>query len=808
MGALWRDFHYGLRMLARNKGFTVIAVMALALGIGPNVAMFSIVWATLLAPLPYPHGDQLVVVWNKAKGERTPSSADDYLRYLGESRSFQSLDFSAWKELHFTSNGQQDGDVSGGTATPTFYTKQLFVGMSLGRDFLPEEGVPGNDHEVVLTHRLWRGRFRGDPNILGKQVEIEGRSYTVVGVEKAVPQDRGDGSFSVPLALNAGGHNDYFGNVFGRLKPGVTIAQAQAELAVIDQRLAVTRRGNLPKDAWKISVEPLKNDWMDKKFEKNLWLLLAGVGFVLLIACANLANLLLARGSSRKQELAVRAALGASRRQVFTQLLTESLTLAISGGTIGLALGWALMKLAMVIAPYLGSSEAVVQMNLPVLCFALAVSVLAGVLSGCAPAFQATKLNLSETLKQGSRSVTARGRMKTQQMLVMGEFALAITLLAGAGMALHSFYNLTRIDLGFRPGNILMGKLRPPKDAHPSLDEINASDRELLSRIDALPGVQNAALSTGRPLEAQGGGMPFNLSGQIVSDQDRPVADVEAATASYFQTYGAHLVQGRFLDDTDRLGGPQVVMVNQSFVDRFLQGKNPLDQRILPPPEDNPGKSSPPKEWQIVGVFQNIANGDRLSDKTRPQIIVSFWQDPHRHAQLAVRSVVDTSVIAGSVGDAVKQFLPGYSMMEVTTMQQTMDDQFASDRFGMVLFASFAALALLLAALGIYGVMAFAVAQRTHEIGLRMALGAQRRDVVLLILRDAMKLALWGLGIGFIGVFILGRFMHATLYGVSSIDPGSFAAVAVALLAVAVLASYIPARRSAKVDPMIALRQE
>jgi putative ABC transport system permease protein len=270
MGALWRDFHYGLRMLARNKGFTVIAVMALALGIGPNVAMFSIVWATLLAPLPYPHGDQLVVVWNKAKGERTPSSADDYLRYLGESRSFQSLDFSAWKELHFTSNGQQDGDVSGGTATPTFYTKQLFVGMSLGRDFLPEEGVPGNDHEVVLTHRLWRGRFRGDPNILGKQVEIEGRSYTVVGVEKAVPQDRGDGSFSVPLALNAGGHNDYFGNVFGRLKPGVTIAQAQAELAVIDQRLAVTRRGNLPKDAWKISVEPLKNDWMDKKFEKNL----------------------------------------------------------------------------------------------------------------------------------------------------------------------------------------------------------------------------------------------------------------------------------------------------------------------------------------------------------------------------------------------------------------------------------------------------------------------------------------------------------------------------------------------------------
>jgi putative ABC transport system permease protein len=398
--------------------------------------------------------------------------------------------------------------------------------------------------------------------------------------------------------------------------------------------------------------------------------------------------------------------------------------------------------------------------------------------------------------------------MKTQQMLVMGEFALAITLLAGAGMALHSFYNLKRIDLGFRPGNILMGKLRPAKDAHPGPDEINASDHELLSRLDALPGVQNAALSTGRPLEAQGGGMPFNISGQIVPDRDRPVADVEAATPSYFQTYGVHLVQGRFLDDSDRLGGPWVVVVNQSFVDQFLQGKNPLAQRILPPPDDNQGKSSPPEEWQIVGVFQNIANGDRLSDKTRPQIILPFWQEPHRHAQLSVRSVVDTSAIADSVSDAVKQSLPGYSIAEVTTMQQTMDDQFAGDRFGMVLFGGFAALALLLAALGIYGVMAFAVAQRTHEIGLRMALGAQRSDVVLLILRDGLKLALFGLGAGLLGVFALGHFMRSTLYGVASIDLGSLIAVAVTLLAVAILASYVPARRSAKVDPMVALRQE
>jgi len=303
--------------------------------------------------------------------------------------------------------------------------------------------------------------------------------------------------------------------------------------------------------------------------------------------------------------------------------------------------------------------------------------------------------------------------------------------------------------------------------------------------------------------------MPFNLSGQIVSDQDRPVADVESATPSYFQTFGAHLVRGRFLDDTDRLGSPLVVMVNQSFVDRYSRGRDLLGQRILPPPEDNnQGKDSPPEEWQIVGIFQDIPNGDRLTDKTGPQIILSFWQEPHRHAKLAVRSVVDTSVIAGPVSDAVKQALPGYSMMEVTTMRQTMDDKLTGDRFGMVLFGGFAALALLLAALGIYGVMAFSVAQRTHEMGLRMALGAQRRDVVLLILRDGMKLALVGLGVGLAGVFVLGHFMRSTLYGVATIDVASLAAVGVTLFAVAVLASYLPARRSAKVDPMIALRQE
>jgi predicted permease len=812
MGTLWRDFRYGLRMLAHNKGFTAVAILALALGIGPNVAMFSIIYATFLSPLPYPNADQLVVPWPMVKGERSAMRADDFIQYQAQSKSFQCMGFSSWSVLYLTNPDHTDDEANVGLPnTPIDCLRMGQEPMFLGRDFHPDEGTPGKDHVVVLTNVLWREHFHSDPNILGKAILIADQPYTVVGVYRAGSADRTGVKFYVPLALTPGIHAPDWGGAVARLKPGVTIDQARAEISLIDSRLAATRSIDAGKDAQSIGLKPLRSAWLSKKLVSDLWLLLAAVGFVLLIACANLANLLLARGTSRQQELAVRSAMGATRRQVFTQLLTESLTLALSGGAVGIFLGWALMKMIMSIQTELGkeSAEAVVQMNLPVMLFALGVAILAGILSGCAPALQAARLNLSETLKQGSRSVTARGRMKTQQILVMGEFALAITLLSGAGMTLHSFYNMTKIDLGFRNGNILMGRLRPPRNFHPKPEEINASAHELLAKLEALPGVQSAALSTTRPLQGDGNGMPFNISGQIVSNQDRPVADVEAATPSYFQTFGAHLVQGRFLDDTDRLGGRQVVMVNQSFVDRFLQGKNPLDQRILPPPDNNNrGQPSPPEEWQIVGIFQNIPNGDRLTDKIGPQMILPFWQEPHRHAQLSVRSVVDTSAIADSVSDAVKQSLPGYSMMEVTTMRQTTDDKFAGDRFSMVLFGSFAALALLLAALGIYGVMAFAVSQRTHEMGLRMALGAQRRDVVLLILRDGMKLAFLGLGFGLAGVFALGHLMRSTLYGVATVDVASLAVVGVALLAVAVLASYIPARRSAKVDPMVALRQE
>jgi putative ABC transport system permease protein len=398
-----RDVRFGLRMLARNKGFTAVAILALALGIGPNVAIFSIIWATFLAPLPYPNAKQLAVVWSHYKGERNGTGAADFAEWAARSQSFQKLDFQSWNAKHLTNADHSQDETSGLLTTPGFYTKDFGLPMAMGRDFLPDEGTPGKDHLAIITHRLWMTRYNSDPQIIGKPILIDDEAYTVVGVLPEGPMDKVEGTqFIVPYIPKPGVPSNEYGNVFGRLKPGVTLAQAQAEVATIDSQLAPKRNGPEDAKSWSVSVEQLKNDWLDPKLMRNMWLLLAAVSLVLLIACANVANLLLARGSARQQELALRSAMGASRRQVFAQLLTESLTLAVVGGGIGVALGWAIMKLAMAILPLEKQvAEAVVGLNVPVLCFGVGVTLMGGVLFGCAPALQAAKVSLSETLKQG-----------------------------------------------------------------------------------------------------------------------------------------------------------------------------------------------------------------------------------------------------------------------------------------------------------------------------------------------------------------------------------------------------------------------
>lgn len=809
--SILHNLRHAFRQWVRNPGFTAIAALTVALGIGPNVAIFSAIWGIFLAPLPYRDADKLVVVWTKVNGERNPSPADDYLQYLAQSKSFQELAFLAWRPATFNSDDPSEEPVPGNPVTAGYITKYLGYSLAMGRDFLPEETRPGHDQVVVLGHRFWVERFHSDPHILGKQISIDGTPHTVVGVQRPGGSDRQGARFQVPLVLNPAGHNSQYGNIFGRLKPGVSIAQAQAELEVVNQWLAATRPA-APMH-WSVGVEQMRNDWLDKKVARTLWLLLAAVGFVLLIACANLANLLLGRGTARQREIAVRSAIGASRWQVFAQLLVESLALSILGCAMGIGFAWVLIKLVIAIQPgFLEQvTEANIELNVPVLLFALGIAMLSGILSGCAPAWRASRLNLNETLNQGSQSVIGGRRGHTQAILVITEFALAITLLSGAGMAMHSFWKLATIDLGFLPDHVLETNLRvaDPKDHNP--EQMATAARQALDQLRSIPGVQEATLTTGLPLS--GAGMfPFNIAGHATGEKDRPVADLESVTPSFFPTFGIQLLTGRLLDENDTTASTPVVVVNEAFVRHFLAGTNPLTQRLLimklTPDPKNPGAliGGPPVERQIVGVFRDVRNQGQLTDEVAPEMCISYWQAPWPYVAVAVRTALDPALMTQSLRGAIVS--SGRTPSSIDILKQRVQDQRKGERFGTVLFGAFASLALLLAAVGIYGVMAFAVAQRGHEMGLRMALGAQQQEVLHLILGDGLRLGLYGAAVGLVGVYVLGRLMRGTLYGVHTVDVLSLGTVVVVLFAAAFFACYIPARRAAKVDPMVALRYE
>ena len=818
-----RDIRYALRQLRRSPAFALTAILALALGIGPNVAIFSIIWATFLAPPPYPNANQLVVVWNHYKGERISTPGDDYAQFAAQSHSFQSLSFSSWLVLHLT-DADHTPNVEGGLPiTPGLNSRTIRQPMLLGRDFLPDEGDPGNNHAVILSHWLWQNRYTSDPNILGKSILIDDEPYTVVGVMQASPHESGGGvEFTVPIRLMPGLPTKHFGVVMGRLKPGVTLAQAQAELSVLERTLQKQRGGQDP-NAFSLTVEHFRNNWLALKTQRNLWLLLYAVSLVLLIACANIANLLLARGSSRTQELAVRSALGASRGQIFVQLFTESLTLALFGGVLGIALGWAIMKLSLVYLPSLAveSSDTLVQINLPVLGFAFIIAVLAGIAAGCAPSLRSARVNESEALKQGGRSGGGRGCTRLQSVLVTGEIALALILLGGSGLALHSFWNLSHIDLGFRPDHVLTAELwrgdnakRGGKYTSPPPEQVVMQQRQLLDRVCALPGVSDAALASSLPMHGFET-FPFAIAGQPVDRTHMPTADFEAVTPSYFRTFGIRLVKGRFLNDEDGLQSPPVVMVNETFVRRYISGGDPLSHQLLLelPSYVSVGgaasKMTAMREYQIVGIFHDVLNNEHLTGAVQPEMYVSRWQTAMRHANIAVRTLgIDPATIVDPLQHAVSSAMPGAAIDHVQTMMEVLDEQTSPDRFEMILFGAFAVLALLLAAVGIYGVMSFAVAQRTHEIGVRMALGARQSDVMRLIVGSGLRMALAGLGIGLAGALALGQLMRSTLYGVQAADLSSLATVAVLLFAVALVACWVPARRSVAVDPTQALRNE
>ena len=807
MSNLLQDVKFGFRLLLKNPGFASVAVLALALGIGANTAIFSILNTTLFEPLPYTHPEQIVELWSKIRGNRNVVAAGDYLDWKAQSTVFQEL--CAWTGTDLNlATGARPEQVRGWLVTPGFY---FVIGQPflLGRDFLPEEGQLGRDHVAILTNKFWLDRFSGDRNIIGKTIQINGEPYTVVGVLGPGPLDRGREKLGVALAFKPEqiNHDFHWLLVMGRLKPGVTIAQANADMDAVTKHIAEV----YPKSdkGWGASVEPLKNDFLDRDVVRGLWLLMGAVGFVLMIACANVANLLLARATTRQKEVAVRASLGASRKRLFSQFLVESLVLACIGGAVGVGLSWLLLKLIMLMMPpFTLPYEANVRLNPPVLFFTLGATMLAGVLFGCAPAWQSSRLNLNDVLKEGGRS-SRGGRHTLRRFLVVAEFALALSLLTGGGLAIHSLWNVAHVDLGFRTDHLLTFYLPIPDGRLKDATQITTFYRQLLDRIQALPGVTSVSASEGMPLQGVNFGMPFTLEGHPVDDQSqRPGAGFSMVTPTYFDTFGIRFDKGRPLNEDDRAGGPPVAVVNESFAKKFYPNGDALSKRILVE-QLIPGvtKLGAPIAWQIVGVYHNVRNGGPRGDGF-PEIDVPFAQSPWPQAGIAVRASGDPSNLSKSIADIVQSMDPNLPLSQVKTMDQIIDESMSGDRFEAFLFAGFAVIALFLAALGIYGVMSFAVAQRTHEIGLRMALGAGTSRVLSLVLREGMILALLGLALGLAGAFWVGKLMHTLVYNVGTIDFTAFSVVAALLMASALLACYVPARRATRVDPMQALRQE
>jgi predicted permease len=561
---------------------------------------------------------------------------------------------------------------------------------------------------------------------------------------------------------------------------------------------------------WGAIVEPLHNDFISKQEISMLWILLGAVGFVLLIACVNIANLLLAKGTTRQREVAIRGALGASRNRIFAQFLTENLMLAIFGGGLGIGLGWALLRgIQAIMPPGTLPSEADLTLNLPILLFTLAASTLSGLLFGCAPAWFATRVDPAEALKEGGRSGTGAGRQHLRRLLVIGEFALALALLTGAGLAIHSFWNLTQVDLGVSTTNIQTFSLPVPDSRPKDPAMINAYYQQMIASIKSVPGVLDAAVSVGLPLEGSGFGMPFTIAGapDFADPSQRPGAGFDMVTPDYFKTYNIPVLRGRAFTDQDNASSVRVAIVNKKFADKYFAGKDALKQRINVE-ELIPGvtKLGPYISWQIVGVFNNVRAGDFRDD--RPEIVIPFAQIPWPSANIGVHTTGDPARVFRSIAAAVHSVDPQIALAEPHTLEEIKSLNLGSDRFIMTLMGSFALIALLLAAVGIYGVMAFTVAQREHEIGLRMALGASRERVVMLVLKEALILACIGLAIGLVGAFFIGRALHSALYGIGTVDYGAFAVVSFVLLAASMIASWLPARRAASVEPMRALRIE
>ncbi len=807
MARLVRDARFAVRLFSRAPAFASLAIVVLALGISSTTAIFSVVYGTFFAPLPYRDAEALVMVWSQFRGERVSVSARDFVAWRRAASAFSDLNAWGGRSVNLATADRPE-NVQAGVATPGFLAMMGYGHpLALGRSFVDEEGTVGRDRAVILTYRVWRDRFGGDPAIVGRQVRLDNEPYTVVGVLGEGPADHQQSKLWLPLAftpeqLESDSHSL---NVMGRLRPGVTIEQANANMAGV--AAAVQPRTGRQRDGWSPSVEPFRNNFVRRSTKQGLWLLLAAVGFLLLIACANIANLLLARGSARQRELAVRAALGATNGAIARQLLIESLVLALAGGVVGALVASVLLDAIVALMPeYTLPSETEITLSVPVLLFALGVCVVSGALSGCAPAWQAARANLADAIKEGGRSISG-GRHLLRRMLVATEFALALTLLAGGGMAAHAFIKTMSVELGFRTDDLLTLQLPVPRGRFSTPEAVETFYRQLLERTAAVPGVASVSISTGMPVRGTSFGDTFEIVGRPHDPADPPGAGVNMVTPEYFGTFGIRILRGRPFTEQDRAGAVRVAIVNETFVRLYLPDVDPLTTRLRMKRFTYGTASPEPVDWQIVGVYGDVKNAGP-SNRSFPEIDLPFWQAPWPRTTMAVRTAADAPGVQQALAHVIQSLEPDLPMANVQTMEQVVSQAMAADRFHTVLLGAFAAVALLLAAAGIYGVMSFVVAQRTQEIGVRMALGAPRARVLREVLRDGMGAALIGTLFGAAGAWFLGQAMKGMIHGVERFDPVAFAIVASTLLGSALVACLVPARRAASVDPIVALRRD
>lgn len=804
---LWQDLSYGVRMLRRNPGFTIVAVVALALGIGANSAIFSVVNTVLLRPLPYKDSDRLVMVWEDASKHGFPRdtpAAANYIDWRNQNQVFEGMAAIANESFNLTNVGDPER-IEGRRVSANVFGL-LGVEPAMGRGFTPEEDQPGTNRVVILSHGLWQRRFGSDVNMVGKTITLNGVGHTVVGVMPAWFEfPTKEDELWVPIAFSsqqAASRGNHYLQVVARLKPGIGLSQAQAEMNTIAARL----QQQYPEQNTDLGavVVPL-HEQVVGDIKAALLILLGAVGLVLLISCANVANLLLARAAVRQKEIALRVALGANRWRLVRQFLTESVLLALLGGSLGLGLSIVGVKLMTGFIPNHISQLKAISLDVPVLGFTILVSMLTGLIFGLVPALQASVFNPNETLKEGGRDSSSGSRgNRIRGLLVISEVAISLVLLIGAGLLINSFIRLRNVDPGFRSDGLLTMKVVLPQLKYPDQDRRSAFYTDVVRRVEALPGVKSAAVTTNLPLYDQGNSIGITIEGRPApAPGQKLIIATRVISPKYFQTMGIPVLQGRSFGVQETAPLPGLVVISETMARRYWPGQEPVGKRLCP------GTPESPDDWfQIIGVVKDVHQFE-LTAEPKPQMYLSYHQvgffEPR---DLVVSTTVEPLSLAATVRKAVWEIDKDQPVSNIRTMNDIAAESVARQRFSMLLLGIFAGVALLLAAVGIYGVMSYSVTQRRNEIGIRMALGAQKSDVLKLTVGQGLKLVLIGVGCGLVGAFMLTRLMSSLLFGVGATDSRTFISISVILVSVALLASYIPARRATKVDPLTALRYE